>query len=67
VVSYDQDDAIPGWITTAEAARKLSMTQRRIRQLIDEGELQARKIANRRFVSEDSLEAFIQSRRDTSG
>jgi hypothetical protein len=43
------------------------MTQRRIRQLIDEGELQARKIANRWFVSEDSLEAFIQGRRDTSG
>jgi excisionase family DNA binding protein len=66
VVSHDQD-AIPGWITTAEAARKLNITQRRIRQLIDEGDLQARKIANRWFVSEDSLDAFVRGRRDRDG
>ena len=53
------EDALEGWITTAEAARTLGLTQRRIRQLIEDGELVGQKVsANLWLVKKSSVEAY---------
>ena len=52
-------DTPPGYISTAEAAKRLKLTQRRIRQLLNDGELQGIKVSkNLWLVSETSVEQF---------
>jgi len=43
------------WITAKEAARILNVTDRRVRQLIHEGRLEARKKGNLWLVRRDSV------------
>jgi excisionase family DNA binding protein len=51
-----------GYITSAEAARILDLTQRRIAQLCNEGELDGVKLARRWFVKRDSVYAYKRRR-----
>lgn len=44
-------------ITTTEAAQRLGVTDRRVRQLIEEGALKGEKIGRDYLVDEESVEA----------
>lgn len=43
------------WITAKEAGRILGMTDRRVRQLINEGRLEARRKGNLWLIKRDSV------------
>jgi excisionase family DNA binding protein len=54
-----EGDKLKDWITTAEAGRLLGLTARRIRQLIDEGEIEAQKLTPRMtLVTRASVERY---------
>ena len=56
-------DPFEDWITTAEAAEMLGLTQRRVRQLLDEGELEFRKVTPRLvMVYKPSIENYLQGK-----
>lgn len=44
-------------ITTAEAAERLGVTDRRVRQMIEDGILKGEKVGRDYLIDEDSLEA----------
>lgn len=44
-------------ITTAEAAERLGVTDRRVRQMIEDGLLKGEKVGRDYLIEEDSLEA----------
>jgi len=50
------------YITSAEAAKILGLTQRRVGQLCNEGELEGEKLARRWFVKRDSVYAYKKGR-----
>lgn len=51
------------WITTADAATILRVTQRRVRQLIAEGELEARRVSpNLWMVKRSSVYRYDRQR-----
>ena len=49
------------WLTVGEVARRIGLTEERVRQLIREREIKATKIGGW-LVQPDDLKAFIQSR-----
>jgi len=51
------------YITSAEAAERLGLTQRRIAQLCAEGDLDCIKIARRWLVQAESVRAYRKGRR----
>jgi len=53
--------------TTAQAARRLQMTRGKVRYLIAQGELEARKIDGRLYLSAEQVDAKASSRRDRPG
>jgi excisionase family DNA binding protein len=54
-------DVHPGWITAPEAARRLGVTDRRVRQLIDEGKLIGYRVGTRQLlVKESSIEEYLR-------
>ena len=54
-----ESEKLEDWITTAEAARLLGLTARRILQLIDEGKLEGYKLTPRMtLVSRISVEKY---------
>lgn len=53
-----------GWLTVQEVSREIDLTERRIRELINQREIRATKIGRWRIAHED-LEAFIRSRTNT--
>ena len=54
-MNKQQSNNLKEWITAREAARILGMTDRRIRQLIQEGHLMARKKGNLWLIKRDSV------------
>jgi len=50
--------AIPGYLTTAEAAARLGVTAGRIRQLIRSGAIEASKFGDNWLIPEQALEQF---------
>jgi excisionase family DNA binding protein len=63
VTTIDQQDALEGWITTAQAAKLLGLTARRVLQLIEEGELVGFKVNPRLWmVKEVSVQAYLKKK-----
>ena len=51
-------------ISTTEAASRLGLTPRRVRQMIDGGELEAQALPYRRlFLSAEAVDALVEARR----
>ena len=55
---------VKGWLTVQEVSREIDLTERRIRELINQREIRATKIGRWRIAPED-LDAFIRSRTNT--
>jgi len=57
---YSQQ-GLEGWLTTAEAAKRLGKTQRRIQQLIREGKLEGHPVTSRLWlVTTQSVEEYLK-------
>lgn len=56
-------DLMGGYFTVAEAAEKLGVSGRRIRQYISEGRLRARKVGKQYIISTEALGAFTDKPR----
>ena len=56
-------DLMGGYYTVEEAAEKLGVSGRRIRQFISEGRLGARKVGKQYIISIDALGAFTDKPR----
>jgi len=50
VVNDTRTDELTGWVTTAEAAKMLSRSRRRVLQLIKAGELEAKQLNPRLWL-----------------
>lgn len=53
--------SVPGYMTTAEAAKYLELTPGRIRQLIQAGTLPKEKLGNLNFIPFEAVQAYQQS------
>ena len=53
-----ESEKLEDWITTAEAAKILGLTARRVRQLIDEGVIEGRRFASVWMVRRASVERY---------
>ena len=51
----------PSWVTTAEAATRLSMSPRRITRLANDGELKSVRLGRRWMVSVASIDRILAS------
>lgn len=56
-------DLFKGYMTVTDAAKKLEVSPRRIRQFINEGRLSARKIGKQYIITKASLGAFVDKPR----
>ena len=52
-------DLFKGYMTVTDAAKKLEVSPRRIRQFINEGRLSAKKIGKQYIITKASLGAFV--------
>ena len=48
------------WVTVKEASRIMRMTDRWVRELINKGELEARKLGNMWLVSRESIYEYLR-------
>ena len=58
-MSDGRQDELKEWITAEEAGRILGVSSRRVRQLIGEGKLVARKKGNLWLVSKESVYEYL--------
>lgn len=59
----NNQDTLEGWITTAQAAKLLGKTARRVLQLIEEGELVGFKVNPRLWmVKETSVQEYLKKK-----
>ena len=64
VTSVERRDGVPRLaLSPAEAAIALSVSERSVRQLIDEGALPHVRLGRRILVTIDDLRAFLEARR----
>ena len=56
-----------GWLSTAQAAKKLGITPRTLYRFIDEGQLPAYRFGRVIRLKEDEVEAFIEACRIEPG
>ena len=61
MAEIDKQDNFENWITTAEAARKIGITARWVRELIDKNKLVGRLVTSRLWmVSRQSVEDYLR-------
>ena len=58
------EEVVKAWLTVREVARDIALTERRVRELINQNQIRATKIGQWRIAPED-LVLFIRSRTNT--
>jgi excisionase family DNA binding protein len=65
LLEHAEPTALPESVSTDVAAKTLGVGERRIRTLVADGRLQARKVDGKLLVEVDSLHAYLQERNPT--
>ena len=55
------------YLTTAQVAKRLGVTRRRVQALIKRGQLEADRYGKAYLISEEQLQAFLERRRTEPG
>lgn len=63
IVTREVSAVIKGYVTSNEAAEIANVTPGRIRQLLVEGRLKAKRLGRDWFIKRESIEAYAQSNR----